>query len=94
MGDFQILCIKKVSVNNPHDRIVSIGGFNGKRRWSLTQQDAVHSIENLGNRFWVGESGNCAQVVVAMHQGHKYIKTENEEGHPSNLLSLPECPAP
>jgi len=92
MADFQIRCIKKATRHNPHDRIVSVGGLNRGRRWSLTQQDAVHIIEKLGHRFWVGARDNGVWMVVVMHHGNKYIKTENDEARPDNLLSLPGCP--
>lgn len=93
MADFEIRCIRKTRCHNPHDRIATVGGVNQGRRWSLTQQDAVHSIEKLGHRFSVGASRNGVWVVVAMYHGNKYIKTENDEAHPDNLLGLPECPA-
>jgi hypothetical protein len=31
-------------------------------------------------------------VIVATHNGNKYIKTEADGIHPDNLLALPECP--
>jgi hypothetical protein len=31
-------------------------------------------------------------VIVAVHNGHKYIKTKADGIQPDNLLSLPECP--
>ena len=92
MADFQIRCIKTTSCYNPYGRIVKVGGLSKGRRWSLTQREAVHSIEALGHRFCVGASSGGIWVVVAMYHGNKYIKTENDETHPNSLLSLPECP--
>ena len=44
------------------------------------RQDPHDRIHSVGN------------VIVAVHNGNKYIKTENDGLHPNNLLALPECP--
>lgn len=36
-------------------------------------------------------NGSRANVIVAIHNGNKYIKTENDGEQPNNLLSLREC---
>jgi hypothetical protein len=33
-----------------------------------------------------------AEVIIATHLGHKYLKTTADGVHPDNLLALPECP--
>ena len=43
----QITCIKKTDRQNPHERIISIGGSWGKE----TQPDAIKQIENGGQRY-------------------------------------------
>jgi hypothetical protein len=40
----------------------------------------------------LSEAGKTVEVIVATHNGKKYIKTEADGPHPNNLLALPECP--
>ena len=35
--------------------------------------------------------GVSVDVIVASHNGNKYLKTKNDGLQPDNLLSLPEC---
>jgi hypothetical protein len=90
----QILCVKKSDRQNPHERITNIGGKNSDgNSWSITQSDAIGGIETGKWQFYVTNSGNLVNVIVATSRfGHKYIKTTNDGEHPNNLLSLPECP--
>jgi hypothetical protein len=84
----EIKCINKTNRSDPHDRIQSIGGPG----WKISQQTAITYIENGTYSFYVSRGGATADVIVATHNGHKYIKTTNDGIHPDNLLALPECP--
>lgn len=91
--DIQIRCINKTDRMSPHERIRSIGGTNDDgSRWRLPLSEAIQGIENGTWRFWTSGGGRSAWVVVAVHEGHKYLKTQADGVVPDNLLALPECP--
>jgi len=91
--DLQIDCINKTDRYNPHERILNIGGFNpgAATRWKITQPQAIAYIESREHSFYTLVGGLRANVIIATHNGNKYIKTENDDLQPNNLLSLPEC---
>ena len=92
-AEFEIKCINKLDRQNPHERILNVGGFANGKPWKISQQDAVKYIEEDRYSFYVQKAGKKVKVIVARSQyGHKYIKTEADGEHPNNLLSLPECP--
>jgi hypothetical protein len=89
----RIRCINKTNRNDPHDRIHSVGGVNSDgRRWKMSEQQAISDTESGEWQFYVSEGGKTVNVIVAKHNGNKYIKTQNDGLHPDNLLALPECP--
>ena len=61
-------------------------------RWKKSQVTVISEIERSVNTFYTRVNGVRANVIVAVHNGNKYIKTENDGLHPNNLLALPECP--
>lgn len=88
----QVRCINKTPRYDPHDRIKNIGGQNPDgSNWQITQPEAIVGIETGKWGFHVTAGGKTARVIVATHNGNKYIKTENDGLQPDNLLSLPEC---
>lgn len=58
----------------------------------MSEDRAINSIETGEFSFWVSAGGHAVNVIVAIHEGHKYLKTESDGLQPNNLLSLPECP--
>jgi hypothetical protein len=89
----QVKCINKQPRLDPHERIINIGGIEGGVRWKRTQQQAISDIEaDSRSYFTTDKSGNSVWIVVATHNGRKYIKTQNDDSSQNNLLSLPECP--
>ena len=89
----EVKCINKTDRYNPHERIRNIGGVNPDgSRWRITQPDAIAGIESGKWTFYVNRAGRTVEVVVATHNGNKYIKTEADDVQPDNLLELPECP--
>jgi hypothetical protein len=92
MSRRQVSCINKSDRYNPHERITHIGGVDSGTRWKLTQQQAITAIESGEHSFYVNVGGHSVDVIVATHNGNKYLKTKADGDHPNNLLSLPECP--
>jgi hypothetical protein len=89
----QIQCIQKSDRQNPHERILSIGGFHNGQLWKLTQEQAIAGIDSGKWSFYVSVAGRTVAVVVAVSRfGNRYLKTEADGEQPNNLLSLPECP--
>jgi len=90
----QISCINKTPRTDPHLRISHVGGLSDVgSRWKLTEDEAITGIEDGRYAFYVSQSGHTVSVIIATHQGHKYLKTANDHIQPDNLLSLPECPS-
>ena len=89
----EIKCINKTYRTDPHERISHVGGVNSDgNRWKLTLDAAIQGIESGKWTFWAKGGGRTADVIIATHSGHKYLKTTNDGVHPDNLLALPECP--
>jgi hypothetical protein len=89
----EIKCINKTNRSDPHERIKSIGGINPNgENWRLSISEAIEGIESDKWKFYTVGGGKSVWVVIATHNGHKYLKTESDGVHPNNLLSLPECP--
>jgi hypothetical protein len=83
----EITCINKTNRQSAHERISHIGGSG----WRITQEQALGRIESNAEQFYVSKGSSRVNVIVAKHNGNKYIKTENDGEQPNNLLSLPEC---
>lgn len=89
----QVSCINKSDRYNPHERIKNIGGINADRtRWKFTQAQAIGYIESGTYSFFVSVGGYTTDVIIAVHNGNKYLKTNPDATGKDNLLSLPECP--
>jgi hypothetical protein len=90
MARRKVTCInKRGSHYDPHERISHIGNFS--EGWKLTEDEAIRAIENYTSSFYTLVNGREAEVVVATHNGRKYLKTTADGYRPDNLLSLPEC---
>ncbi|MDB5198752.1 MAG: hypothetical protein JWO92_715 [Chitinophagaceae bacterium] len=88
----QISCINKSDRYNPHERITHVGGKDiYGSKWRVTQQETIRRIESKESEYYVHAGGRTVNVIVATHNGNKYIKTERDGIQPDNLLSLPEC---
>jgi hypothetical protein len=83
----RIECVNKDPRQDPHKRIENVGGSG----WKISESEAIRNIEN-GESYEVSVGGRTVGVIIAEHEGHKYLKTEADGYSPDNLLSLPECP--
>lgn len=89
----QIDCIEKHDRSDPSEAILSVGGRNPNgSRWRISQKDAIRRIKSGENKFFVAKNGKRVNVIVAVSRfGNEYIKTENDDYEPNNLLSLKSC---
>lgn len=89
----QVTCIAKDDRHSPHQRIEGIGGSNHDgTRWRLTLAEAIADIETGRRTLFVEAGAQRVRVIIAVHEGRKYLKTEADGYSPDNLLSLPQCP--
>lgn len=91
MPDHLVTCINKSDRMNPWERITHIGGNAGKP-WRITQEQAIRQLRAGEYKLHTLINGRRAQIIVAKHEGHEYLKTENDGYEPNNLLALAECP--
>lgn len=92
--DVRIDCIRKPDRMNPHRHITHVGGPNpnGSGRWFLTEEDAIAGMDRGDWSFYVHAGGRTVRVMVQKSaQGHRYLKTVDDQYRPDNLLALPEC---
>ena len=88
MARLQVMCInKRGSHYDPHERIQAVGGSG----WKKSEDEAIRDTENGTNSFYVSAGGRTVDVIVATHNGRKYLKTTADGYSPDNLLALPEC---
>ncbi len=58
----------------------------------MTQKEAIDAIKTRRQTFFVNVRWNDVAVIVSESRfGNDYLKTENDDNDPNNLLSLPEC---
>jgi hypothetical protein len=88
----RIRCINKIPREDPHRSITHVGGGSVGNVWKQTQQQTIAEIEAGTYEYYVSVAGKEVEVIVATHNGHKYIKTTADGVGPNNLLSLPERP--
>jgi hypothetical protein len=72
---------------------LGVGGTNlDGSLWYLDEDAAIAGVEAGKWRFWTTGGGKSVWVIVATHNGRKYLKTVADGITPDNLLSLPQCP--
>jgi hypothetical protein len=89
VGRYEVTCINKRGDHyDPHERIEFIGQ---QGNWKISEDRAIRRIESGQDSFYVSVSGRTVNVIVAVHNGRKYLKTESDGYAPNNLLNLREC---
>jgi hypothetical protein len=61
-------------------------------QWWRSEDDAIRDVEADPLAYYVSVGGRTVWVIIAWHNGRKYLKTQEDGYRPDNLLSLPECP--
>lgn len=90
---YRIRCVNKIPREDPHKSIVNVGGLKADgTRWKQPQKQTVQEIDDKKAEFYVDEAGRQVEVIVATHNGHRYLKTKADMVGENNLLKLPECP--
>lgn len=90
----QVMCIvKRGGHYNPHERIQAIGGVADGVRWKDSEDVAIRNVDRDPKSYYVSRGGHAAWVIVGVHNGRRYLKTQNDGYSPDNLLALPDCPA-
>ena len=89
MGRYEVTCINKRGDHyDPHERISHIGQ---QGNWRIREDSAIRRIESGSDSFYVSVGGKTVEVIVASHNGRKYLKTQSDGYSPNNLLNLKEC---
>jgi len=90
MTTYRVMCRIK---HDKFERITEVGCVDaggGQHRFS--EDEAISLIESRQAEFYVERpSGHRVKVIVAVHEGRKYLKTEADGERPDNLLALPSC---
>ena len=60
--------------------------------WWRAEDDAIIDVQLDKTSYFVSVKGKSVWMIVATHNGRKYLKTETDGYAPNNLLSLPDCP--
>jgi hypothetical protein len=90
MAHCLVTCIlKRGGHYNPHERISHIG--NSQSGWLVTEDSAIRRIETGMDSFYTLVNGRQANIIVAVHNGRKYLKTDADGHAPNNLLALSDC---
>jgi hypothetical protein len=91
-----VSCKRKPDANNPHKRILGLGGIHAGNRWYMTEDDIIAELEKPESTrrwdFFTNDGKQSAWVIVATRSNRKYLKTQPDTDKEDNLLSLPECP--
>ena len=86
-ADVQVSCItKRGDHHNPHERIQGLGGASGGQRWWMSETDIIAELEKARRwNFYVTVNARTVWVIVAVHNGRKYLKTEADGYSPNNI---------
>jgi hypothetical protein len=89
VGRYEVTCINKRGDHyDPHERISYIGQQGS---WRISEDSAIRRIESRSDSFYVSVGVKTVEIIVATHNGRKYLKTQSDGYSPNNLLSLKEC---
>jgi hypothetical protein len=91
----QVSCTEKDRSADLPSQVLAIGGTkkdgNAWVRWRKSQAAAIAEIESGEQIYYVNIEGSAPNLVVALHNGIKYLKAPSDKGAPTTLLNLPDC---
>ncbi len=91
----QVSCTEKDRGADPPLQVRAIGGTkkdgNIWVRWRKTLAAAIAEIESGEQTYYVNIEGSAPNLVVALHNGVKYLKAPADKDAPATLLKLPDC---
>lgn len=87
----RISCVEKDDHDNVHEQIKLIGGRYAGIPWRLCTANAIKLIERGRYSFYVSDGDRETDVVIAIKNGRKYLRTLTDGEFPEELLALPEC---
>jgi hypothetical protein len=76
---------------DPHEIIESVGGEYQGSAWRLPSYVVIHYMKKGVDNYYVMAGEQKLKVVVAVHNGIEYLKTETDEYSPDTLLALGRC---
>lgn len=95
MATYYVVCITKHPTHDdPHTRIQKIGTSStagGTRSKIWDTADVITAIDKGDTFFCNDKKGDQVYLVVAEHNGYRYVKTVNDGIEQDNLLAQPDC---
>ncbi len=74
--------------DEPEARVAGVGARFG---WTEWEAQIIGEIED-GANYYVEVDDQRVEIVVAQHDGRKYLRTDPNKTATNILLSLPHCP--
>ncbi|WP_426667743.1 DUF3892 domain-containing protein [Mucilaginibacter sp. McL0603] len=80
---------KRTAGSEPHEMIESLAGEYLGYLWVLPDFLVIQHIKRNIEQYYVSENGKKIKVVLGIHDGKEYLKTEQDSYSPDTLLHLP-----
>ena len=80
---------KRMTESAPHNMIESLAGEYLGYLWVLPDFLVIQHIKHNIEQYYVSENGKKIKVVLGIHDGKEYLKTEQDGYSPDTLLHLP-----
>jgi hypothetical protein len=78
-------------------RIEGLGGTFRDRPWYLSERNLIVEVEQpeatRAWNFFLWSGGEAVPLIVAVHDGRKYLTTPGKNGESGPLFELPRLPA-
>jgi hypothetical protein len=77
-------------------RIEGLGGIFRDRPWYMSERNVIAEAEKpeaiRAWNFYLRNGAHTVPLIVAIHDGRKYLTTPGENGRSAKLLALPPLP--
>lgn len=80
---------KRTTESEPHEMIESLAGEYLGYPWVLPDFLVIQHIKRNIEQYYVSKNGKKIKVVLGIHDGKEYLKTEQDSYSPDTLLHLP-----